>query len=335
MKVDFHVRLEEGPYTLQWLQRTTDSLQARLGEEAYGSRAWAEALARRLAERIGKGPYNREWLDLYRERAKQLEIKVVGVVEHLYRFVEFRDLYARHLQLGSDRFGFAQRRWLEQVSCESLSAYLSLMEEERMRWAEDGIALRVGIALDYFPGGEDELAAVIREHPWDFCLGHVRFVCGWGLHLPEIRERFWHMEPGRAYSCYFDLVEQAIESRLFDLLAHVDGLGSYGGMSDSTSNLRYYQRIARALKRHDLAVEIDSLSASSSYRKQSGSYALLEILAQHGVAVTVSSGACYPEQLGQHWEEACAVLKRAGIDAIAVFEQRVRQTVPLGGRSIG
>ncbi|WP_400162757.1 histidinol phosphate phosphatase domain-containing protein [Brevibacillus sp. TJ4] len=334
MKVDFHVRLQEGSHSLEWLQRTAQSLQPLVSSQPSGSPGWAQALARKLAERIGGGAYNREWLELYRHRAKGSGVQVVGVVEHLYRFVEFRDLYAAHVQLGGDRVGLLQRRWLDQVSCESLSAYVLFMEEEQRRWAEDGIALKIGIALDFFAGAEDELSRVIRAYPWDFCLGKVRFVDGRGLHLPDVRERFAQRGRSGSYSDYFDLVEQAVESGLFDLLADVDGLRYFGGMADQTSFLRYYQRLARALKRHDVAVEIQPFGAVVPFRKPSNGYVLLEILAQHKVAVTVASGACYPEQLGQHWEEASEVLKRAGIDSIAVYDRRVRQTLPLGQRIV-
>lgn len=330
MKVDFHVRLEEGPYSLQWLQHTAYSLQLLMDEEPSGSRAWADALVKRLAERISRGPFSRDWLDLYRMRAKLLAVGVVGVAEPLYRFTEFRDLYASRLQLGNDRLGVSQRRWLEQVSCESFPRYLASMEEEQKRWAVDGIQLRIGIELDYFPGAEDVLSAVIQAYPWDFCLGAVRFVCGWGMHLPEIRERFGRIERSGLYSRFFDLVEQAIESQLFDVIAPYDGFKSVSSPPDETSLLPYYQRVARALKRRDLAVEINAGSGFSPYRKPNGSCPLLEILAQHGVAVTLASGACYPEQLGQHWEEASGLLKRAGIDSIAVYDSRVRRKLLLG-----
>ncbi|MFP3380529.1 histidinol phosphate phosphatase domain-containing protein, partial [Bacillus sp. SIMBA_069] len=56
-----------------------------------------------LAKRLRQGPYSREWLDLYRARAKQAGIEVVCIVEHLYRFEEFRSLYEQRLHLAQDR----------------------------------------------------------------------------------------------------------------------------------------------------------------------------------------------------------------------------------------
>ena len=35
---------------------------------------------------LEKGCYSEEWLDLYLTKAKQLGLKEVGIVDHLYRF---------------------------------------------------------------------------------------------------------------------------------------------------------------------------------------------------------------------------------------------------------
>jgi len=326
MKVDFRVRLEDGPYTLDWLQQTLAAMQSLTADGSSGSREWADALVQKLADRIRNGPYSRDWLDAYRKQAKLLNIGTVGIAEPLYKFAEFRDLYIRRVRIHGGSLGCAQRRWLAQVGCESFASYLSRLEEERKHWETDGIQLRIGIDCDYFPGEEDVIASVLQAGPWDYCVGTVRFVDGWGMHLAEVRERWRRMETGRLYSSYFDLVEQAIESRLFDVISRVDWLDSFCFAADGTSLLPYYQRVARALKRHDLAVEI---SGSAGFGGRRSRIALLEILAQHGVAVTLSSGVAYPHELGRHWEEASNLLKRAGIGSIAVFERRQRQMLQL------
>jgi histidinol-phosphatase (PHP family) len=331
MKVDFHVQLEEGPYTLKWLHRTAESLRLRVGtEEEEGSRSWADQLVRGLADRLRLGPYSREWLDLYRARAKQVGIGAVCIVEPLFRFVEYAHYYEKNLHLADDRLGHSQRRWLRQVSSESLSAYVAFLKEEQKRWAEDGIELKVGIELDYFPGGEEVLSGVIHSYPWDVCMGAVHFIQGWGFHNPDTQERFDRMELHALYGRYFDLVEQAIQSRLFDLIARVDGLKIFGHRPDETSLLSYYQRVARALSRWDVATEINTgVFLHAPAREMSPSYRLLEILAQHDVAVTTSSNALYPEQVGQHLSEARTQLRRAGFQSIAYFDKRNRSLLPL------
>lgn len=330
MKVDFHVHVEEGPYSLDWLMQTTGSLSQQVREEVPGTREWMDGLVRRLTDRMKEGPYSSAWLDAYRSRAKELGIGIVGIVEHGYRFTQFKSLYEAQLHLGQDHLGRVQRQWLDQVCCECFSDYLAFLERERKRWEDDGIALRIGIELDFFPEQEAALSKIVNAYDWDFCLGAVHFVEGVAVHLPQTSERFGRMDPGSLYSRYFDRVEQTVESGLFDLIAHVDGLKSCGYRPEETSLLSYYQRIARSLKRNQVATELNTTwYRHPTVGEMSPSPRMLEILAQHGVEVTTASGATRPDEVGNHGDMASAMLKRAGFESITVFEQRRRKLLPL------
>lgn len=330
MKVDFHVHVEEGPYSLDWLMQTTASLSFQVKEAVPGTRAWMDGLVRRLTDRMREGPYSSAWLDEYRWRAKELGIGIVGIVEHGYRFTDFRSIYEAQLQLGPDHLGRVQRQWLDQVCCESFSDYLAFLERERKRWEDDGITLAVGIELDYFPEQAKAFSAIIDAFDWDFCLGAVHFVQGVAVHLPQTKERFKGMDIGSLYSQYFDLVEQTAESGLFDLIAHVDGVKGCGYRPEEASLLSYYQRIARSLKRNRLATELNTTwFTPKNGGEMSPSLRMLEILAQHGVPVTIASGATRPDQLGIHRDMASAMLKRAGYGSFAVYEKRKLKQLPL------
>lgn len=331
MKVDFHVHLEEGPYSLTWLQHTAESLADTLSGDEPGRRAWMDGLVKKIKERVQEGPYSNAWLDLFRERAKQRGIRIVGVVEHGYRFVECRPLYERQLRGGSGQLERKQRLWLDQVCSERLDDYARFLDEQRNRWEADGISLRVGIELDFFPGEEEALRQVTTAYDWDFCMGAVHFVEGIAVHLPETREHIRRMPLESLYSRYFDLVELAARSGLFDLIAHLDGVKACGYRPEEASLLSSYQRVARSLKRYQVATEINTSGYRSlaPFQEMSPSYRLLEILAQHAVAVTPSSGAIYPDQVGKSSEEAYKSLKRAGFASISVFERRKQQIYPL------
>lgn len=332
MKVDFHVHLEEGPYSLDWLVGQACALRPFLDEkEESESRGWANELVKGLAQRLQSGPYSREWLDLYRARAKQAGIVQVCVAEHLYRFAEYRPYYERYVRVGDDRLGRAQRRWLAQMANDSLPAYVAFLAEERERWAEDGLALRIGIELDYFPGGEDVLREVSGQYPWDVCMGAVHFPGGWGFPVRDVQEHWERVAPAGLYSSYFDVLEQAIESGLFDVMVHLDGIKAFGPKPDETALLPYYQRIARALRRKDMAAELNAgYVRGQSLREFSPSFRFLQILAQHEVPITLSSHATAPDQVGQHLAEARAQLKRAGFAAVAVFADRKRSELAIG-----
>ncbi len=45
-----------------------------------------------MSKRLDEGEYSKWWLDLYLQEALNKGIKEVGIVDHLYRFKETRDI---------------------------------------------------------------------------------------------------------------------------------------------------------------------------------------------------------------------------------------------------
>jgi histidinol-phosphatase (PHP family) len=331
MKADYHVHLEEGPYSLRWLNRTAEALRAFFPDaDDPHTLAWMESFFQTLSGRMRLGAYSAEWLDLYRSRAKQLGLQTVGIVDHLYRFREYKPYFERHMHLADDPLGRLQRRWLEQVCVASVEEFVQFIEGEKRRWAEDGVELKLGIELDYFSEGEDVLAEVTAGYPWDCCIGSVHFVDGWGFDNPETRERFAEENLLSLYDRFFAVVEQAVCCKLFDIIAHLDNLKVFGCRPDEAVLMPYYRRIAKLLRQHDVATEINTgLCYRYPVREMCPSESFLQVLAEHDVAITTSSDSHYPDTLGNLLPEARELLKRAGFTSIAVFDRRRRQQVPL------
>ena len=59
-----------------------------------------------MQNRLDQGCYSEEWLDFYLIRAKQLGLKEVGIVDHLYRFKETKAYFEKNMIL--DAIGFRE-----------------------------------------------------------------------------------------------------------------------------------------------------------------------------------------------------------------------------------
>jgi len=332
MRADFHVHLEEGPYSLEWWTRTASAMLA-LEEGPHGrhSYAWLADVTRRMEKRIREGAYAPGWLDLYLRRAKQLGLEEVGIVDHLYRFVESAGYYRLHMQLGDDEIGRLQRAWLDRVAVESMERFVRFIEQEKPKWERAGVRLRLGIEADYFPGGEQSLQNLLKHHPWDFVIGSVHFVDGWGFDNPETRHIFARHDLEALYDRHFSLVEQAIRSQLFDFVAHLDNLKVFGHrLPDESALLPYYRRIAKTLVRHDVATEINTgLTYRYPVKEMCPSSLFLDMLCEHGAAITLSSDAHFPDDLGRNVDAAARMLLARGVSTIATFSGRKRISRPL------
>lgn len=331
MKVDYHVHLEEGPYSLRWWNRTAEAL-LRFHQPARDrhTREWMEELASWMHERINRGAYSREWLDLYRARAKELGLSHVGIVDHLYRFKEFKPYFEQHMHLEDDELGRMQRIWLDQVCTDSIDEFVDFILEQQPIWEADGVALKLGIEADYFSGGKEVLAPMIDRYPWDHVIGSVHFVNGWGFDNPEAKERFEGIDLLPLYQQQFQVVEEAIASGLFNFVAHLDNLKVFGFRPSEQELFPHYQRIAQLLKQYGIATEINTgLYYRYPVKEMCPSYRFLQILREYDVPITTSSDSHFPDDLGSYLDEARETLLQAGYHEIATFEKRKRISVEL------
>lgn len=330
MKVDYHVHLEEGPYSVDWIARTSRALSFFAEDQRY-SYEWMQSLAGKLNSRIKHGCYSEEWLDLYLERAKQLGLKEVGIVDHLYRFSDAQEYYNKYIYMENDRLGNMQRRWLNQVaSMPSIDEFIEFIQSQKLKWEEQGVTLKLGIEADFFPGGEEELDKIISQRPWDYVIGSVHFLNGWGFDNPETADKFEEKDLIDLYETHTTYICQAIESHLFDIVAHLDNLKVFSYRPDEKLLENYYETVASTLKKHGIASEINTgLSYRYPIKEACPSPRYLQVLAEQQIPVTLSSDAHYPDDLGANLNTAADLLKKNGYEKISTFSKRERKEVSL------
>ncbi|MCA1060566.1 histidinol phosphate phosphatase domain-containing protein [Rossellomorea aquimaris] len=321
MPVDYHVHLEEGPYSFRWLERTSRALQHfHPVNEGVHHRNWILESYHLLSERLEAGPYSSKWLDLYLQKAKERNLKEVGIVDHLYRFTETRAYFENYMDISESDLGRKQYRWLEQVMTERMDDFVDFIERQKSKWSDHGIQLKLGVEADYFPGSRDRLKELLSNHNWDYVIGSVHFVDGWGFDNPEAMERFHEYDLQELYGRFFHIVEEAIRSELFDFVAHLDNLKVFNFRPDEENLLPHYQKIARALVETNTATEVNAgLFYRYPIKEMCPSPRFLKVLADAGVRFTTSSDSHYPDDIGLYVEENTERLRSHGISEVATF----------------
>ncbi|WP_141432856.1 histidinol phosphate phosphatase domain-containing protein [Bacillus sp. 03113] len=331
MKVDYHVHLEEGPYSMRWLDRTNEAIE-HFEPSPFSKHTvdWLTFSRQRLQKRLEEGAYSTYWLDLYLLEALRKGIKEVGIVDHLYRFTETRKYYETYIHLGNDKLGTIQKTWLNQVMNQSLSAFTHSILQAKERWAKHGVTLRLGIEADYFEGGEKELEKLLALGEWDYIIGSVHFLDGWGFDNPETKSLYEERNLEDLYERFFKTVEKGIRSNLFHISAHLDNLKVFNYRPDENDLIPYYHRIAKALKETNTATEINAgLYYRYPVEEMCPSPLFLQILAQYEIPITLSSDSHFPDDLGNYIEQNSQTLKQHGFTSIASFHNGKRVMISI------
>ncbi|MFC0270380.1 histidinol phosphate phosphatase domain-containing protein [Metabacillus herbersteinensis] len=336
MRIDYHVHLEEGPYSFRWLEKTYHNLlQGQPSTENKHSKQWLSESLQRLTERVTKGAYNPLWLDLYLENAKKKGIKEIGIVDHLYRFTDCRKYFEKNILLDGSRIGTIQKQWLDLVMTESMDHFVEAISNSKEKWAKHGVQLKVGIEADYFEDGEDELSELLSKHNWDFINGSVHFVNGWGFDNPQTKDEFEKYDLNALYENFFRIVEKATRSGLFDFISHLDNLKVFRYRPNEDKLLPLYKKIVKALKEMDVATEVNAgLYYRFPAKEMCPSETFLNLLIEGNVPLLISSDAHFPEDLGAFINENIEMLYQKGVRQIATFEKRKRIMMPLRNYSL-
>ncbi|CAM4514219.1 histidinol-phosphatase (PHP family) [Paenibacillus endophyticus] len=322
MKVDFHFHLEEGPYSFKWLQRTASAIANLAGsEERKHSLSWMTTQIERLQKRLSEGSFSEHWIETYMTAGQLRGIERFGIVDHLYRFDEFRNYYERYMTLDNSDLGRLQHNWLEQVRIGSIDEYLSVVQKTQKK----GYPISLGVEADFFPGGEVELKKLLDQYELDYVIGSVHFIDGWGFDNPELQHLFEKRNLLDLYAQGFEHVKQAARSGIFDIIAHLDNLKVFNYRPKEADMLELYDDVAKTLKEADVASEINTgLAYRYPVKEMCPNPTFLNRLYAHGVPITLGSDSHFPDDIGTMLEEAEQLARDTGYTEIVYFENRKR-----------
>lgn len=262
------------------------------------------------AENTPERFFTRANAERYREAASERGIAELGVSEHIYRFHQALELW--------------EHPFWRTYAIDDLDEYCAFVREDT--------DLKLGIEADFIPGREDRTANLLEQREWDYVVGSIHFVGDESLDTEEFSIWTKTASAERIWARYFEMLGQAAQSGLFDILAHPDLVKVWGRdrpVPDGDLR-RFYYPAMEAIADAGVAIEV----STAGYRKPVGEIypapAFLEMAIDAGAPLALSSDAHVPEQLGHEYERALELLDGMGVKEIAVFENRRRRMEPLG-----
>jgi histidinol-phosphatase (PHP family) len=245
-------------------------------------------------------------VDPFVEVAREAGVDEIGFTEHVYYFKQTRSLW--------------KVPYMTERCVYDIEAYVDAVVAAKDR----GLPVKLGLEVDYVPGREDETRKLLAPYPWDYLLGSVHFIDGFGIDgeprlLDEVGvEATWER--------YFETLALAAQSGLFDSLSHPDLVKIFGMRANGFD----YGTVTDAIAESGVAVEV----STAGLRKPVGElYPHPDFLAacrERDVPVTTGSDAHVPELVGRDFDRARELLRTAGYETVTVFEQRRGRQEPLG-----
>jgi histidinol-phosphatase (PHP family) len=193
---------------------------------------------------------------------------------------------------------------------------------ERLQEEFPDIKLRLGLEVDYIPGREDYIRQLCRSYDFDYIIGSVHFIDGWGFDHPDFRHLFEEKDIDQVYSRYFELVQMAVKSGLFDIIGHLDLIKIWGHRPRLYDLLFHVKQLLKSIKDSGMVIEINSAGLRKPVGEIYPQQEIINLMASKQIAVTLGSDAHHPWQVGEGLQEAQGVLINAGFTYLASLQQR-------------
>ena len=208
-----------------------------------------------------------------------------------------------------------------------LDLYISKVEDARRRYPQ--LTIRLGLEVDYIPGGQAWVEALAARYPWDYFIGSVHYVSpSWAIDNPKQLSEWKQHDPFEVWTAYFERLTEAAASRLFDIIGHADLCKKFCfyPAEDCTP---LFRKFLEAAHQANVAIELNTGGLRKECREIYPSLQILKMAAEAGVAITFGSDAHAPEEVGANFQEAVALAREAGFTSYCRFSQRRREECAL------
>lgn len=244
-----------------------------------------------------------------------------------------RAFVEKAIEIGLSEIGFSDHLPLVTKRDPSLTMDESELEEyvketQRLKSEYSEIAIKLGIEADFFPGLEEKTADILERYPFDYIIGSVHFLGGWGFDDPREKAGYEGKRPLEVYERYFETLTAAAESKLFDIIGHPDLIKKYNYRADGDIG-RLYERAAEAIAAAGAAVEINTAGLRKPVKEIYPTLELLVLCREAGAPVSFGSDAHAPQEVGWAFDEAAELARAAGYKEMAVFSGRCLTKKPI------
>lgn len=214
------------------------------------------------------------------------------------------------------------------MSFRQLPQYHRMMEDVQTKY-RGKLLVKIALESDFLVGYEEQTRAMLQAYPYDYVIGSVHFIKQWGFDNPDEQDQWKSKDINQVYRFYYELLRKSAESRLFDIMGHVDLVKKFGHRSgeDMTDEIT---KTADVFKQSGVAIEVNTAGLRKPVKEIYPSLHALKIYRKAGVPLTFGSDAHDPKDVGRDFDKGVELAKAAGYKEYILFKQRkIERTVKL------
>lgn len=263
-----------------------------------------------------KGRYEKEFIDKYIDKGIKSGIKEFCITEHIHRFKETIDIPNNIIKKYGDNedTNFMKEWWTERCT-RTLDEYINFIQGLK----EEGYPVKLGCEMDYLD--EPILESVVEDYPWDFIIGSVHWIEGWGFDHSN-REWTWkNKDIDWVYNKYFNLIREATKSDLFDVIGHFDVIKLFKFYPVGEWDYLVEEAL-KEIAQNKIGIELNTAGWRKPVKEMYPNENILKKCKEYGIHITLGSDAHRPEEVGYEFVKASKLLNNLGYKTLSIYDKR-------------
>jgi len=190
------------------------------------------------------------------------------------------------------------------------------------------ITIRFGLEAEYLPPFMNYIEKFISDYPFDFVIGSVHFVDDWDFSNPAHLNRLQEFGLDFLHTRYYELLTEAANSGLYDIIGHFDLPKRVGPVRMSLVTERIDAAL-RAIKENNLALDINTSGLRKGPKEIYPGAEILRRAAALHIPVIPGSDAHKPADVGAAFDETMQHLKNIGYTHQCIYQNRQRKMIEI------
>jgi histidinol-phosphatase (PHP family) len=187
----------------------------------------------------------------------------------------------------------------------------------------------LGIEADYYRGADRFLRPWLSSHDFDLVIGSVHYLGDWNFDNPDYADRWSTVDVKSAWKEYFALILELADSRMYDVVGHLDLPKKFGHRLSDRDLKEMAQPVLDAIARAGMGIEINTSGLRRPVKEIYPGPLLLELARERGLPICFGSDAHRPSETGFAFETAVQSARECGYRHHVRFRKRQTTSVPL------
>lgn len=186
-----------------------------------------------------------------------------------------------------------------------------------------------GIEADYYNGCEAFLKKWLAEEPFDFVLGSVHSIEGWGFDNPAERHLWDSADISTTWKNYFEVVTKLVDAGLVDAIGHLDLPKKFGHRPPDNAMKEMIAPLLDRMAMSGIGMEINTSGLRKPAREVYPSPLILRMACEREIPICFGSDSHSPEEMGSDFESALAMAREVSYTHYFRIKNRKKEMVLL------